>query len=90
MTLLRGHGKPIAYAVNRLNVCGILRPILDFFPYAPDVHIDAALGHGSIVSPHAIQELVAGEHHARVRSKMVQQSEFEGAQLHRAPATKTL
>src|SRR5690348_16627075 len=57
--------EPITDTMDRLDINWRLCTRFDFFTYAPDVHVHAAGRHRSIVTPNAIQKLVAAENHSR-------------------------
>src|ERR1051326_5549316 len=71
----------ITHAVNSLRVDGILWPRFDLLPDTANVDVDAALCDAAVITPDAIQELVPGERHSRMTSQVMQQAEFERAQL---------
>src|SRR5688572_5580705 len=67
--------------MHRLHVNRRLRLRLDLLPDAPDVDVYAARCDATIVAPHAIEQVIPGENHSRMRGKIVQQPKLERAEF---------
>ena len=61
--VFRGHVifEPVAHAVHRLNVLGMLRVVADLLPEPPDVDVQGPGAAGELVAPHLFQQGVAGD-----------------------------
>lgn len=71
--------KSIAHAVDRLQVCRLLRFRLDLLSHPPDIDIHASRSHRPVIAPNAIEQLIARKDQARMRREVVEQSKFESA-----------
>ena len=47
--------------MDRLNVCRLLRFGFDLFTDAPNINIDAARSNRAVITPNAVEQLIAGK-----------------------------
>ena len=79
--LLHFIGKSITNSVNGLDIGGSLGLRFDFFADTPNIHIDAAWRNTAIITPNAVQKLIARKDHSRVRPEIVQKAKLQCTEI---------